>query len=163
MLREQDCPRENRILPIFSSINSSELPTSELINNWTNGKMDTPEIQSFLNWKKQENQIVTYNGYAYCDILIPKTYDFLIDLEDPNGGIETESTIKYALYNGVIPLSAIEHGHKTVCILEFSKEIPSRLNSLDSFESYSAKFRFGLCVDADKHLIIERLKEASKT
>lgn len=160
MLKEQDCKKEDRVLPILSTIRMEQLPSEELIGKWTKGKINTPEIQKFLSWERQDNQIVTYNGYGYCDTEIPKTYDFLIDLDDPQGGIDTEVTIVHAIYNGVVPLNTIEHGHKTVCVLEFSGGIPERLDLLLPFEESAFKFRFGLCSKTDKAAILERIKNS---
>ena len=89
-----------------------------------------------------------------------KLIDFLIDLKDPNGGIEIISTIKQTLWNGMLPLNIIDIGYKTTCIIEFKNGIPERLNEMDYYEESDFKLRFALCSKFDKEVILKRLKNS---
>jgi hypothetical protein len=146
---------ENKFVPILCKLSKEMLPTLEIINQFD---ANTKEITNFLNWTESENEIITYNSYAMYELEIPASFNFLIDLKDPNGGIEIKSIIKQTIWNGRLPLNIIDSGYKTSCIIEFENGIPDRLNKLKYYEKRDFKLRFALCDKTDKERIINRLK-----
>jgi len=149
---------EDRFVPILCLLTKEFLPTMDTINQFEKVKKDTKEIHNYLNWTQAENEIVTYNGHGIFELEIPANFDFLIDLNDPNDGIEVKSTIKQTIWNGMIPFHIIDCGYKTSCVIEFENGIPKRMNELDNYEESDFKFRFALCNKSDKDIILNKIK-----
>jgi hypothetical protein len=164
MLKEKDCPREDRLLPIVCTIPKKMLPTKESIEQFIKGKQISNEnlIGAYLTWKQGHNELIAYTGYRYCDTSIPKSYNFLLDFESPEGGHEINATIKYAIWNGYLPLDILDHGHKTICIISFDDKIPTELDSLLDWDNWladkSSRLRFGLCDKREKDQILRKIK-----
>ncbi|MDW3195221.1 MAG: hypothetical protein R8G66_22795 [Cytophagales bacterium] len=157
---EKDCPRNKRFLPIHCHITKEQFPTEELIHSWRSGDSVDQYIQKYLHWEKAENELVAYCGYGYAEVAVPKSYDYLIDQNDPIGGFEVKATVTQVLMNTILPYDRIVHGYKMVCIITFEKEVPAVLGGLSHFEVADMKRRFGLCAKADKELILDRLSQA---
>lgn len=149
---------EDKYVPILCLLKKEMLPTIETINQFEKADKNTSEIQNYLNWTQSENEIVTYNGYAMVELEIPASFNFLIDLNDTNGGIEVKSTIKQTMWNGMLPLNIIDLGYKTTCIIEFDHGVPNRLNELSYYKESDFKLRFALCDKNDKDIILNKIR-----
>lgn len=147
---------EDKFVPIICLLKREMLPTIETINQFEKADKNTSEIQNYLNWTQSENEIMTYNGHGMFKLKIPVSFDFLIDMNDPNGGIEVKSTIKQTMWNGMLPLNIIDLGYKTSCIIEFENGIPERLNELSYYAESDFKLRFALCNNHDKEIILNK-------
>lgn len=139
------------------------LPTREKISQFEKVDMQSIEIKNYLNWTQSKNEIVAYNGYGIFELEIPASFDFLIDLNDPNGGIDVESTIQQTIWNGMLPLNIIHLGYKTISIIEFNDGISHVLNELNYYEESDFKLRFALCNKKNKELILNKIKTAAST
>jgi hypothetical protein len=149
---------EDKFVPILCLLTKELLPTMEIINQFDKADKNTKEILNYLNWTQTKNEIVTYNGHGMFEFEIPASFDFLIDLNDPKGGIEVKSTIKQTMWNGMLPLNIIDLGYKTSCIIEFENGIPKRLNELNYYAESDFKLRFALCNKSDKEIILNKRK-----
>tara|TARA_B100000780_G_C20939571_1_gene374712 strand:- start:4 stop:498 length:495 start_codon:yes stop_codon:yes gene_type:complete len=151
MLKEIECPIEKRVLPIIAIGTEDVLPSKESIEKWINDntKFNSEPIKNFYKWKKSDNEIIAYCGYGYCDTSIPKIYNCLFDIDKPNQPIEVHAEVKFSIWNGLIPIDTIDHGHKTICIISFDKEVPKILNQVPNWTDFKkGNYRynkFGLC------------------
>jgi hypothetical protein len=68
--------------------------------------------------------------------------------------------IKFAFWNGKIPINNIEHGHHTHCIVEFKGGIPEELKNIPSWEEYQSggydHLDIALCNKEDADLIFSK-------
>ncbi len=135
---------KDKFVPILCLLRKEMLPTMATINQFEKANKNTREIKKYINWTQNKNEIVTYNGYGMFELEIPANFDFLIDLNDPNGGIEIKSTIKQTMWNGMLPLNIINLGYKTSCVIEFERGIPERLKELEYYDKSDFKLRFAL-------------------
>lgn len=88
---------------------------------------------SFINWAGASNEIAVLTMYAYADLEIPRYFNIIFDINNPDNYEETDFKIIIAIMDGYAPFKTIGYGHKHVCILQFEKEIPSILNLLIPF------------------------------
>jgi AAA15 family ATPase/GTPase len=51
----------------------------------------------FINWEKNENEIVVLTMYAYDDILLPKNYDTVFQIDKPDNFVHLDFTITQAV------------------------------------------------------------------
>ena len=164
MLQETDSPIEDRLLPILCLVPRELLPTRDSIYKLTTGKQNINErlINDYLDWTQSNNEIIAYTGYGYYDADVPKTYDYLLDLENPEHGQRVKAKIKFGIWSNWMPLDTIERGHKTICIIEFDSTVPNELLMLPNLDNWIANknssLRFGLCDRKDKDLVIDRIK-----
>lgn len=172
MLEEKNCPREERELPIIAHVPEEILPTKDSVSAVIKGKQGfhLDAIDSFFTWRKAENELVVYCGYGYCDTPIPKSYNRLIISDDAENSIITQATVQHVIWNGILPLHMIEHGHKIICIISFDEGIPNELNSLTDWEDFQHGTyqydKFGLCDNNDAEAIMRkkrRLRKANKS
>ncbi len=119
-------------------------------------------IESYYKWNKSDNEIIAYCGYGYCDMPIPKTYNCLFDLDNPDQPIEVNAEVKHSIWNGILPIDSIEHGHKIICIISFNDDLPDMVKRIPKWKYFeSGKYRygqFGLCDRQDLELIIAKNK-----
>ena len=146
-----------KYIPISAYVELDKLPTKDVVNNFIKGREKTKEIIRYLNWKKSSNELVSFCR-AVFETKIPNKFDFLIDLNNESGGVETEATFTQALWNGIIPLDYIDLGYKTITIIEFKNGIPECLKSLKEMDNTDFKAQFMLCSKIDKNEIIKKLK-----
>jgi len=164
MLEEQKCPREERVLPLIALCDIDILPSRRSISKFIDSKnnIDHSIIDRYYNWTKSENEIIVYCGFGYCDLPIPKTYSCLIDSANLDKPIDVEATVKFAIWNGLLPIETIAHGHKTICIISFKNRIPVELNQLPDWNNLQiGNYRydkFGLCDKIDFELIAKKRK-----
>lgn len=166
MLKEIDCPVEDRVLPIIAIGTESVLPSRESIEKMTNGnpQINRVPIEDFYKWTKSDNEIIAYCGYGYCDTSIPKSFNCLFNTDNPNQPLETKAEVKFSIWNGVLPIDTIDHGHKTICIISFENEVPEMLKTMPNWkglESGNYNYnQFGLCDRNDFEQIINKLKNS---
>jgi len=167
MLDEKDCPQEDRLLAINCRFPVTELPRQESIQKMVQNKngINRRIIEDYLDWIPSNNQLIAYTGYGYCDLSIPKTYNYFIDLKDPNKSRPIHTRVIFAIWNGHLPLDKIEHGHKTICVIEFQNGIPNELTGLVGMSEYAntkTSLRFGLCNKDDLELIHKKWISVAK-
>ncbi|TKK64106.1 hypothetical protein FC093_23320 [Ilyomonas limi] len=106
----------------------------------------------FINWQKQTNEIVVLTMYAYADILLPKYFDTIFQIDNPENFIETKFVIKQAVINGWTSVGEISHGHKHILVVEFPNSIPDILNLLSEFsykKTIKNEIHLGFCNKID--------------
>ena len=164
MLKEIDCPREDRFLPIIAMGSEDILPSKDSINKFIKGNknIDRSVINEFIDWVKSDNEIIAYCGYGYCDAKIPKTYNCLFDSADLGKPIDLKASVRFAIWNGLFPTAKLDHGHKTICIISFDNGIPLKLKELpnwDDLQEGNYQYnKFGLCDKNDYKFISKQIK-----
>jgi len=163
MLEEKNCPNEDRVLPIIALGKEDILPSKESIDKFIEGKnkIDCRIINQFYKWTKSDEKIIAYCGFGYCDVALPKTYDCLFDSGNFDNAIDVRATVKFVIWNGILPIGSIEHGHRLICIISFKNGIPSLLNQLPKWNdlqqgNYQYN-KFGLCDKNDFEVILKKL------
>ena len=148
-------------VPIIATVKLDTLPTLEAIQRFIKNKEKTQEIIEYVKWQKSSNELVSYCRGVF-ESKIPKEFDFLIDLQNPLGGMELNATVSHALWNGIVPLDFIDLGHKTITIIKFENGIPECLKSLDEIDTTDFKPRFALCSKSIKEQVLTELKTYCK-
>lgn len=114
----------------------------------------------FLEWKKKESELALYTSYAYCDLNLPKTFDTIFEIGNPEMFLNVDFSINISIVNGWLPFPQIEHGHKHVLIVSFSDPIPVIFKSLNVFEGNNSKtnskLQLGFCDKKDFEFIKSR-------
>lgn len=142
---------ENKFLPIVALVPEKVLPSKYDIEKLIKGKKEINQgvVNDYYNWLKSKNEMVIFCGYGQDVPKIPTKYDYLIDFNHPDKLTSVEATVRFALWDGLIPLDFIEFGQKTICIISFREKIPAELAQLPSWEDYQKGAyqydKFGLC------------------
>jgi hypothetical protein len=158
MRSEQDCKPHERYLfteEIFSDNVLSQLQRDCI--SFADVKKDIekgPSYFRFINWKRKDNEIALFTLYAYADLQIPKHFDCIFDLDNPDRFEVTDLILKQSIINGWFPIDSIMHGHKHVCIFEFKNELPNLFRELYVRTQISSRapkdyFRLGICRQKD--------------
>ncbi len=115
------------------------------------GKPKSEVYQNFINWVRQENEIAVFTLYAYADLPVPKTFDIIFQIDNPENYVKEEYMLT----------QSIDHGHKHLCILKFNGKIPAIMKLLDVELGQSTLNRNGLgfCSSIDFEKIKQRKKE----
>ena len=93
---------------------------------------------NFINWKKKDREIAVLTMYAYTDMLVPKHFNIIFQLDNPAIFIETDFFIRQVVINGWTATNRISKGHKHIAIVEFSNSIPSIFALLSDIKDYSS-------------------------
>lgn len=105
----------------------------------------------FINWQKNENEIVVLTMYAYDDISLPKKYDTVFQIDKPNNFANIDFTITQAVLNGWTGVNQISRGHRHICVIQFdipANGIFSLLTYFDPKRTLRDNIQLGFC---DKH------------
>ena len=106
----------------------------------------------FINWQKNNNEIVVLTMYAYDDILLPKKYDIVFQIDKPTNFVHTDLTITQAVLNGWTSVNQISRGHKHICVIQFNKttdSIFSLLTHFDPKQPANNNIQLGFCDESD--------------
>jgi hypothetical protein len=117
----------------------------------------------FINWQPNSREIALLSMYAYADFEIPRAFDIIFELNNPDNFIEVHCTITQAIFNGWAAVDSVEHGSKHVIIVRFEAEIPDFLNQLMPFDKhrYQLDYHFAFC-KKDDFLAISNSKKFQK-
>lgn len=120
--------------------------------------------EQYIRWKPQANEIAVFTLYAYADIQIPKKFDIIFSLDNPNQFIKIDFELTQCVYEGWYPMNTIADGHKHLCVLSFDKSVPDILFTLQRgesrFSTYSSGRKFlGLCNSPDFTEIANGIKK----
>lgn len=154
MLSEAECPRDQRYLPLLCKVAEAMLPTPEKLVQYPR-ILAAEAAKSFFRRRAGRNELIVFCGYANYDTQVPRKYEHLVDAEGE--GERVEAIVLHALADGLYPLGTIEHGWKTVCIIQFPDGIPARLASLGQWRDRPGPCRFALCCNNDKDQVQEFL------
>jgi hypothetical protein len=115
-----------------------------------------------IDWRQRPNEIVVLTMYAYADIELPKRFDTVFEIENPDNFEEVSVQIRYAIFNGYAPVDLISHGHKHILVLEFIDSVPAIFNLLQPFNDKTrmsaSEGQLGLCSKSDFQAIKNTLK-----
>ena len=114
----------------------------------------------FINWEKNENEIVVLTMYAYDDILLPKNYDTVFQIDKPDNFVHLDFTITQAVLNGWTGVNQINRGHKHICVIQFEKTVDNIFRLLTHFDLKQPahnKIQLGFCDKTDFEEIKTRL------
>jgi len=116
----------------------------------------------FLNWTKNDNEIMVLTMYAYADIKIPKRFNIIFQLDNTDNFVETNYTITKVILNGWTSTSQITMGHKHITIVEFDNSIPDILNLLSDFKhqgSDKKQIQLGFCEKEHFEIIKTKMEQ----
>ncbi|RYX85349.1 hypothetical protein EON73_02945 [bacterium] len=102
----------------------------------------------FIDWQKKENELVVLTMYVYEDMKLPKTFDTIFQIGNPDNFVQINFSLTQAVINGWTPIDHISRGHKHICVIEFSKEIPDIFNLIPLFnkqETSQKTNQIGFC------------------
>ncbi len=120
----------------------------------------------FINWEKTENEIVVLTMYAYDDILLPKKYNIVFQIDKPSNFVNLDFTITQAIWNSWTGVNKISRGHKHICVIRFDKAVDNIFNLLTYFDpkrTVHDNIELGLCDKNDFEEIKTRLTETMIT
>jgi hypothetical protein len=106
----------------------------------------------FINWIPQQNEMVVLSLYAYADMPIPKQYNIIFQIGQPENYISADFTITQAIINGWTSVRELGYGHKHIIIIQFPKGIPSIFDILPVFSverNIRKEYQLGLCTKFD--------------
>ncbi len=116
----------------------------------------------FINWKRQENEVAVFTMYAYADLFVPKTFDCIFFVDNPEVYNQTNFVLTQSIWEGWYPIDNIENEHKHLCILTFENQVPDILAQLhyetEKYSTWTVEGNkiLGLCQMADLQSIIDR-------
>ena len=116
----------------------------------------------FINWQKSDNEIVILTMYAYNDILLPKKYDTVFQIDKPANFVHTDFTITQAVLNGWKSVNQFSRGHKHICVIQFNKAVDnifSLLTHFDPKQPANDNIQLGFCDENDFEEIKTRLEQ----
>jgi hypothetical protein len=116
----------------------------------------------FINWQKIDNEIVVLTMYAYDDILLPKKYGTVFQIDKPTNFVHTDFIITQAVLNGWTGVNKISRGHKHICVIQFNKAVDNIFSLLTHFSPEQTTYnniQLGLCGKNDFEEIKPRLEQ----
>ncbi len=164
MRNEESCKSNEKYL--FTSVILSD-ESIDIFQNESNRRLkNEPKgelFEKFNSWVKKENEVALLTLYAYADFKIPKSFDCIFDLDNPDCFLMTQIKLTQSIWEGWVPIDSIEDGHKHICIFEFENGIPKIINKLyiskgKYLDSPNKSFRLGICNSTDFNSIKNRIE-----
>lgn len=90
--------------------------------------------KNFNQWELEQNQIAVGTIFAELpaeEVALPISFNCLVNYDNTEESIKVDYKVKYAA-NTFIAVNSLWNGHKFICVLDFSEEIPSLFNKLSS-------------------------------
>lgn len=131
MLTEEQCKPNQRFL--FAKEYFSDKAISIWQAECIERCKDKPKGEAYdryIHWKRRENEIAAFTRYAYADLAIPKVFDIIFHLHNPNDFIKIDYSLTQSIHEAWFPIDYLDHGHKHLCVFSFDKEVPEIFNSL---------------------------------
>ncbi|NOT59553.1 MAG: hypothetical protein HOP19_04930 [Acidobacteria bacterium] len=75
------------------------------------------------------NTVVMFVSFAYADLSIGHQFEVVYPKSRPAEGFECKSRIVSVTQQFSIPLEAVPHGWKTICVIEFPDGIPALISN----------------------------------
>lgn len=166
MKTEKQCEPYEKYLFADSHFTNEEIVQAKLnCCKRYNDKFDKDLYNKFINWQREENEIVVFTLYAYADFEIPKQLDIIFQLDKPDNYIQTNYILTQSIYEGWVPTDKVEHGHKHLCIFRFEDTIPEIINLLptatviNQYTPPSPYHLLGFCNSHDFKAVTQRIEE----
>lgn len=162
----RDTPQSQRYLLIYQPFVGGALDeindnVEKSLDKYKNKEFPYDPIKAYQSVDLSQ-KVVFFSIHAYADIPIGQEYHILFSLKDNVVIKEVSFKLEHVLFclACLIPVGAIEHGHKHVLVfdgpLENLKGIPTENSFMDIF---SKQHSFGLChIDDWPHIQGARLK-----
>ena len=118
----------------------------------------------FINWQKKNNEIAVLTLYAFADIPLPKQFDIVFQIDNPQNYTEINYSVTQGIFNGYISINELSQGHKHILILEFKDAVPDIFKILSDFDEtkpYTNHKELGFCTKADFEFIRRKPKSDS--
>jgi len=115
----------------------------------------------FIDWQKKSNEIAVLTTYAFADIPLPKQFDTIFQIDNPDNYTDINYTVTQAVINGWTSIPEMGHGHEHILVLEFKVSVPDifdLLSDLDETKPYMINKELGFCSKADFEFIKKKLK-----
>jgi hypothetical protein len=171
MHSEEQCKLSERYLytDAYWSDEAIEIWQKECIKRFAEREKDS-YYYKYINWKRRENEIAVFTMYAYADFTIPKYFDCIFHIDNPDFFLNVGFQLTQSIWEGWAPIGNIEHGHKHLVVLEFIDKVPDIFNTLylekNKFSGVPyPHFALGLCQFSDlpeitiRHKKVKSLKE----
>ena len=171
MRSEIECKPSERYLHVDSywSDDVIKIWQRECIKRFKDREKDN-YYYKFINWKRSENEIAVFTLYAYADFSIPKYFDCVFEIDNPEKFINVRFKLTQSIWENWAPIGTIDDGHKHLVVLEFPDKVPDIFKILhfekNKFSSRPPKyFTLGLCQLSDlneinqRHIKVKLLKD----
>lgn len=113
----------------------------------------------FIDWQKQENELLVFTTYAYADIPLPKSFDTVFDVANLENVVTCNLAITQVVFNGWAAMDEISCGHKHIAVLRFEDKIPAIFGLLPQFDKDEPnKSTLGFCSEKDFIFIKDNIK-----
>ncbi len=154
MRTEEQCKPSERFLfaEEFFSDNAIAIWQSECVKRCDRQKGEA--YNRFVNWTRRENEIAVFTLYAYADFDIPKKFEVIFHLANPNEFLRIDFQLTQSIHEAWLPLNCVNDGHKHLCIFSFEKSLPDILHTLHKMDGqYSTapkdQVKLGFCHSKD--------------
>lgn len=137
-------PLDQRYLPLHGLVSA---PTLELVD-------------TALPAHRPATSRVCFVGYAYADLILPKQFGIVFDLQRPETGVKTEIIITAATQQFALRSGEIAHGWQTICVIDFPRGVPPIVDELPELNSWKNIPRLGICEGYAYGTIARSLKQA---
>ncbi|WP_338391887.1 hypothetical protein [Fulvitalea axinellae] len=165
MKRENKCKPYDRYLYIYQ-IFSDELIEEvkrECLNFNSRKNLEKDDaFFRFTKWGRQNNEVALFTIHAYASFQIPKDFDCIFDIDNPENVEYTECILSQSIYECLHPINKIEGGHKHLCLFKFKKEVPGIIHKLHVKKEKISHdpqdmVRLGICSREDYNDIKDRI------
>lgn len=165
MRSEENCSQTEQYLfsDTYLSDKAIELSKNAIIKRFAD-RDKNKFYQKYVDWKRQENEIIVFTLYAYGDLKLNKEFDCIFNYDNPDEFVFKKFTITQSIYEGWIPTETIDNGHKHLLVFSFENEIPKILFKLHKEETFGdtrpkTYTKLGFCQQIDFKAIADNLKK----
>lgn len=103
---------------------------SKITSDWENA------INKYLNMSINSNQLHFFASFSYADIFDEKTFD-VVSKNEMNAFVKCKSRIISIINEWtLLPMGYVNHGHKSICLIEFPEGIPDLVLNMPVVESF---------------------------
>lgn len=165
MENEEDCSKNHRYLfsDMYLSDKGIELSKKAIIKRFADRNKDA-FYHRYINWKRQENEIIVFTLYAYTNLKINKEFDCIFNINNPDEFLFEKFILTQSIYEGWAPTDIIDRGHKHLLVFKFKNEVPKIFFKLHKEETYGDTrpkdyVKLGFCNKEDFDAIANGLKK----
>lgn len=95
-------------------------------------QLDEPLVEPFLAYKPAVNEVFLYADYSLSEFSLPLYFDTFLWKDEV---LDVQVHVPFAVINGWAPVQMVSKGHKYVCLLQFTGDIPVVLRNLPEVNS----------------------------
>ena len=168
MQTEEQCSPDQRYLfaQEYFSDNAIAIWQAECVKRCRDLEKGAP-YESYIHWKRKENEIAVFTLYAYADLALPQKFDILFRPDDPKEFLQTDYELVQSIHEAWLPMNRLNHGHKHLCVFSFDRALPGILNTLhrgDKKFTTAPKGQklLGFCHSRDFGAITKRIEKTTE-